>query len=175
MGPQKFLPLGVYQGSTLVPNFSPLGKKMGSRGAGDVFIFFQTATCNTWGWHRACTRANYCLYFILQGTKFAKKLSNRILNFFPILEIWPPKHYQIFCNFFFQNSRRPGVKETRAKLDLCTQFSWEISPNSTFGHNLGVGWGVEGLWPPECTHGQNVILAIFGQFPWPNRTSWVNS
>ena len=22
------------------------------------------------------------------------------MNFFPILEIWPPKHYQIFCKFF---------------------------------------------------------------------------
>jgi len=62
------------------------------------------------------------------------------------------------------------VRDIRGKLDLCTELSWEMSSNSMFGHNLGVGGGVEGLWPPEYTHGQEVTLAIFGQFPWPNRT-----
>jgi len=155
----------------------PCDKNWGLGGRGKFLIFFKSNLQHE-VWQRACTRANYCFYFILQGTKFAKKkFEDRVLNFFPVLEIWPPKLLPIFGKFLPKNSRRPYVRDIRAKLDRCTELSWEMSSNSTFGHNLWVVSRLRGggAMAPRIYHGQEVTLAIFGQFPWPNRTSWVNS
>ena len=73
MGPPIFS-LGVYRISTLLPNFTPLWQKLWYWGARQVFIFLNSNLQHE-VWQRACTRANYCFYFILQATKFDKKNS----------------------------------------------------------------------------------------------------
>ena len=74
-----------------------------------------------------------------RGRNLLKKFRGQDFEFLPRFGDMASQSLPIFWYFFAKNSRRPRVRDIRAKLDLCTELSWEMSSSSTFGHNLGVG------------------------------------
>ena len=110
-GTPNCFPLGSTESLLFCQISRPCDKNWGLGGRGKFLVFFKQQP-TTRGWQRACTRANYWFYFIFQGTKFAKKIEDRILNFFPVLEIWPPKLYQFFGTFLkkFTSASCEGYK-----------------------------------------------------------------
>ena len=98
-GTPNFFSLGGLPSLYFTVKFHAPATKTGVLGWGK-FLIFLNSNLQHEVWQRACTRANYYFDFILQGTKFAKKNSRTgFLNFFPVLEIWPPKLYQFFGKF----------------------------------------------------------------------------
>ena len=125
-GTPKFFSLGSTESLLYCQISRPCDKNWGL-GRRGKFLIFLNSNLQHEVWQQACTRANYCFYFILQWTKFAKK--NSRTGFWISSPFW---RYGLpnFTNFF-------------------------------------------GKFLPKIH--VEVTLAIFGQFPWPNRTSWVNS
>ena len=95
--PQIFFPLGSTE-STLLPNFTLLRQKLGSWGRGK-FLFFLNSNLQHEVWQRHALGPIIVFISSYMGRNLLKKIEDRILNFFPVLEIWPPKLYQFFGKF----------------------------------------------------------------------------
>jgi len=91
LGAPKFFPLGGLPSLYFAAKFHAPKWKTGVRGAWQLFSFFSIGHFVNRVFRGACTTIENFLYCFLQRTKLSKKYFVRILNFAPVLVIWPPK------------------------------------------------------------------------------------
>ena len=80
--PQIFS-LGGLPSLYFTAKFHAPATKTGVLGGRGKFLIFLNSNLQHEVWQRACTRANYCFYFILQGTKLAKKTRGQDFKLLP--------------------------------------------------------------------------------------------
>jgi len=113
-GPKIFSPWGSTK-SLLCCQISRPYVKSGVRGAWQLFSFFSIGHLVNRVLRGACTTVENFLYCILQRTKLSKKNFVRILNFAPVLVIWPPNLTHFWKKNLAQNFRAPALQGYRVR------------------------------------------------------------
>ena len=97
MGPQIFSLRGL-PSLYFTAKFHAPATKTGVLEGGASFYFFK-ATYNTRSDSGHALGPIIVFISSYRGRNLLKKFEDRVLNFFPVLEIWPPKLYQFFGKF----------------------------------------------------------------------------